>query len=282
MSSSSPHIPTELEVKAQWDAYSATWKAFEFNTLPTANTLLSCFRNMKENENVLEIACGSGAALALAARILHPSAKLWGLDISVPMLELTKKQIVGYESRITLVEGSALALPFKEEFFHRIYSNYCLHLVPDPDLMLREAHRVLVKDGMAVFSIWGRPENSPKFTIIPTVRKRIEQKWNLPTSPPVRSNFHLSNHEQLKKRFIESGFKNVLAWYSTEVTTAFTGEEYYLLTVKNSPSSRSYEEQLTKEQKEDFRSEVIAEAEKYLSQGIPISTEVLFILAFKA
>ena len=47
-------------------------------------------------------------------------------------------------------------------------------------------HTVLKPGGRAAFSVWGRVENSPKFTIIPGVLKEFGI-----SEPPRRSNFHL-------------------------------------------------------------------------------------------
>jgi hypothetical protein len=39
--------------------------------------------------------------------------------------------------------------------------------------MLREARRVLRDGGVAAFSVWGRPENSPFFTLLPAIQKEL-------------------------------------------------------------------------------------------------------------
>jgi ubiquinone/menaquinone biosynthesis C-methylase UbiE len=75
------------------------------------------------------------------------------------------------------------------------------------DLALQQTFRVLKKGGMVGFSVWGRPENSPKFTISDTAKKILQ----LPFSP--NPSFHLADNEVLRQRVLNAGFSRVLAYY---------------------------------------------------------------------
>ena len=57
-------------------------------------------------------------------------------------------------------------LPFKEESFEAYVANFSLMIVPNHVKMLEEALRVLRPNLVAAFSVWGRKENSPYFSII--------------------------------------------------------------------------------------------------------------------
>ena len=67
--------------------------------------------------SVLEIACGTGRNLILAARA-YPDAKLYGFDISAEMLTTARSSIekAGLSSRIQLAQGNAEAFDPMELF----------------------------------------------------------------------------------------------------------------------------------------------------------------------
>ena len=56
--------------------------------------------------------------------------------------------------------------------------------------------------------VWGRKENCLFFTLLLNAFDEYGIK-----GPPKRSNFHLSNREELIKLIEEQGFNNVLSWY---------------------------------------------------------------------
>ena len=66
---------------------------------------------------------------------------------------------------------------------------------------------------MVGFSVWGRPENSPKFTI-PDIAK---EKLGMTTS--VNPSFHLHDINKLKGLVSKAGFSKVLAWYSVLISS---------------------------------------------------------------
>ena len=63
------------------------------------------------------------------------------------------------ELKFDVVEASFTDLPFKDKTFDSYIANYSLHLVKDHIEMLKESYRVLNDEGIATFSIWGRPEH---------------------------------------------------------------------------------------------------------------------------
>ena len=42
-------------------------------------------------------------------------------------------------------------------------SSMCLMIATNPNNVLKESHRVLKKDGIAAFTVWGNPEQSTYF-----------------------------------------------------------------------------------------------------------------------
>lgn len=94
-------------------------------------------REMKlgPNQTMLEIGCGTGRNLGLAAKTF-PQAQLFGLDISAQMLKTAKasleKQGVGHH--IMLKQGDATSFDpvalFDQDGFDRILISYAVSMIP--------------------------------------------------------------------------------------------------------------------------------------------------------
>ncbi len=87
------------------------------------------------NGTILEIGCGTGRNLILAAR-RYPDARLYGFDISSEMLKSARADIAraGYADRITVVEGDASQFDtstlFNQPSFDRVFISYSLSMIP--------------------------------------------------------------------------------------------------------------------------------------------------------
>ncbi|MGF7004814.1 class I SAM-dependent methyltransferase [Aminobacter sp. BE322] len=84
---------------------------------------------------VLELGCGTGRNLILAAR-RFPDAHCYGLDISAEMLATARASIAraGLSDRITLAQADATAFDAKALFgrsgFDRVFVSYSLSMIP--------------------------------------------------------------------------------------------------------------------------------------------------------
>lgn len=88
---------------------------------------------------VLEVGCGTGRNLPLYGEEVQVVA----LEPYVGVLRRTLRRA----GSVPLLVGSAEALPFSTETFDTVISGLVFCSVPDPDLGLREVHRVLKPEG---------------------------------------------------------------------------------------------------------------------------------------
>lgn len=97
---------------------------------------------------VLEIGCGTGNVLLLAARAV-PDATFTGLDPDAPALAVAarKARRVGVELRLD--QGYADRLPYPDGSLDRVLSSFMIHHLPQDQqrAALREVHRVLAPGG---------------------------------------------------------------------------------------------------------------------------------------
>ncbi len=101
--------------------------------------------------DVLELGCGTGRNLVLAAK-RWPDAQFVGLDISEEMLGVARTSVAkhGLSQRIQLVQGDATAPDLGDLCptggFERIFLSFCLSMVPDWRAVV-EAALTLLKPG---------------------------------------------------------------------------------------------------------------------------------------
>jgi SAM-dependent methyltransferase len=101
----------------------------------------------------LDMACGPGL---VASRAAARGATATGLDFSSAMLAVARAR----DAAVRFDAGDAEALPYDDESFDAVVSNFGIHHVPRPPLALREAYRVLRQGRRVAFSFWAeRAEN---------------------------------------------------------------------------------------------------------------------------
>ncbi|WP_121742475.1 class I SAM-dependent methyltransferase [Natronorubrum halophilum] len=94
-----------------------------------------------EDQNILEIACGTGRFSVMLA---EQGADVVGLDISAAMLQQGRKktQNVALEGTLEFLRGDAGRLPFPDDHFDTVIAMRFFHLADDPEAFLEEMNRV--------------------------------------------------------------------------------------------------------------------------------------------
>ncbi|MER9454380.1 methyltransferase domain-containing protein [Mesorhizobium sp. M0478] len=120
------------------------------------------------NGRVLELGCGTGRNIALAAR-RYPDARLYGLDISAEMLETASKAIGrdGLSGRAVLARGDATDFDAKTLFgverFDRIFVSYSLSMIPGWEKTVSAALAALAPGGSLHVVDFGQQEGLPNW-----------------------------------------------------------------------------------------------------------------------
>lgn len=102
--------------------------------------------------NILDLGCGNGEYSFLMAK--KRVNQITALDASPELIgEIQKILRTNDINNITIVNGDAQELPFKEEIFDAVFCNTVLEHVPEPEKVIQESFRVLKKNGIFVVSI---------------------------------------------------------------------------------------------------------------------------------
>ena len=115
---------------------------------------------------VLELGCGTGRNIALAAR-RFPEARLFGLDISAQMLATAQASLAraGLGDKVRLAQADATDFDpralFGRAAFDRVYISYSLSMIPDWQRCVGQAMRILAPGGSLHVVDFGRQELLP-------------------------------------------------------------------------------------------------------------------------
>ena len=102
---------------------------------------------------LLDVACGSGYAVALAA---DRGAHVSGIDITPALLEIARERSPGADLR----EGEMGALPFADSQFDVVTATNAFQFALDPEQALHDATRVLVPGGRIAAATFAEPERN--------------------------------------------------------------------------------------------------------------------------
>jgi ubiquinone/menaquinone biosynthesis C-methylase UbiE len=184
---------------AAWErkapAYDTTWGSV--TTQPIEAVLDKI--NIRTGATLLDCGCGPGH---LCYRASLRKAIVTGCDYSHEMIRIAKNQY----PEIEFCHADAEALPFKGGSFDAVIMNYLLLHIPDQDIALQEAYRVLKPGGHLAFTIWCSPPESPGLSLIFRPLKRYA---DLTVIPPAQDIFMYSSPKRAHDFLTTLGFTDV-------------------------------------------------------------------------
>jgi SAM-dependent methyltransferase len=150
---------------------------------------------LEPDDELVEVACGSGAFLDRHARYVKHMA---GLDLSDIQVRLARRRLADCVAAGTaeIVRGDAVALPWEDDRFSAAVCIGSMDYFPDPAMALAEMRRVLRPGGRLVISYGLDPDAED-------VVRQLED-WGLPNP----------SEEEVRKLVEDAGFSLVSVTYA--------------------------------------------------------------------
>jgi SAM-dependent methyltransferase len=100
-------------------------------------------------DTVLDLGCGAGTDLLVAAQAVGPGGRVIGVDMTPSMLARARASAreMGLADRVELHESLIESLPLADGSVDLVVSNGVIDLVPDKDVVFAELDRVLKPGG---------------------------------------------------------------------------------------------------------------------------------------
>lgn len=162
--------------------------------------------HIQAGQRVLDVACGTGVLARTAAERVGASGSVVGLDVNEGMLAVAVRKTPDIEWR----HGRAEALPFDDERFDAVVSQFGLMFFEDRSSALREMMRVLRPGGQLAVAVWDSLDNIHGYAGLVALLERL---FGEQTANALRAPFALGNTVELGDLFDDAGIPQV------EITT---------------------------------------------------------------
>jgi ubiquinone/menaquinone biosynthesis C-methylase UbiE len=125
----SPQMAADYDQNSNWSPY---FGELIFQHLP-----------LRENQSVLDVACGTGYPTLELSQRLGPTSQVYGIDTWQAALDRAQHKVDGFDiTNVTLQNEDAEAMSFPDSMFDVIVSNVGINNFESPTAVLRECFRV--------------------------------------------------------------------------------------------------------------------------------------------
>ena len=152
-------------------------------------------------QRVLDVACGTGILARTVAVRVGPKGAVSGIDVNPGMLAVATKLAPGIDWRAAAAE----ALPYSDEYFDAVVSQFALMFFSDPQAALREMRRVLKPGGRLAVAVFDGIANLPAYAAMADAFERLVHKR---AADALRLPFSLGSKDRLARLIESAGIRS--------------------------------------------------------------------------
>jgi ubiquinone/menaquinone biosynthesis C-methylase UbiE len=163
--------------------------------------IISDLVGAKSGERILDVACGTGVLACAALERVGSQGKVVGLDPNPDMLSVARRKTAQIDWR----EGRAEAIPFPDNSFEAVVSQFGLMFFEDRPAAFREMMRVLRPNGRLAVAVCDALDNSPGYAAFAELLQKL---FGAEVANAFRAPFVLGDPDRLLSICAEAGIVN--------------------------------------------------------------------------
>ena len=199
-------IQYKITTKTNWNTvasdYHYNWADQKVGPFKSTTELVK-LANIKPEDKVLDVACGTGVVSKEISQFLGPNGFLVGIDLSRTALKIAKKSIAFQNSSFIEMDAENIGFNFK---FNKVTCQYGLMFFPDSQKVLKSIRNILDKKGKIIVAVHGLAEEVPYFS---TIMKPILE--HIPDIRPIGTPtvHRFGNPKDLESELTKAGFADI-------------------------------------------------------------------------
>lgn len=169
--------------------------------------------SIEARKRICDVGCGTGALTCELFERVEKDAKVTALDANPGMLTVARQLL----PEVAFEEGDAAALPFADEQFDAVVSQFALMLFENRVQSLREMWRVLLPGGTLTVAVFDGLNSNKAYA---SIAEAYERHVGPAIANALRFPFSMGDIDELRSLFDEAGIRAI------DVQTVQTSAEF--------------------------------------------------------
>lgn len=179
---------------------------------PVAEALMD-HAQVDDAKAVLDVGCGGGSETMMLAKRLGPGACVLGVDVSAPLLEVARSELLNLGEPgkgVGFLEADASSHDFGDQQFDLLFSRFGVMFFDDASGAFAHLRKAMQPQGRLAFACWQSLAHNP-WTALPL--KAALSVLPAPPAPKPRSPgpFAFAESEYIQSLLSEAGWHDVVA-----------------------------------------------------------------------
>jgi len=195
------------------EVYDLIAESFDSKRRHPWKEVIQYIEQLPATSRILDLGCGNARHTRV---MLERNFEAIGLDVSYRILQIAKENELSLVKNklISLINGDALVLPFKNKAFNNIIMIAVIHhfeSIEERKEILQEIKRILTEKGTCLISTWlkthPRFQKEDLYELVKSGKKDILVPWTLPNGKKINRYYYLFEKEELEELVLKLGFK---------------------------------------------------------------------------